>query len=167
MSIDINFWILSLLNRFIRHILTTMKLFCELNIGIIDIDQCIILTVPKKYMFLLVIHPFKRLDILIIKSRWADIGCTFLAFFEVFFEKKMVSCCDMVVLVSFDAPLRILQIELILLELVQNLPVYRDSMIPDNNSTHQGDILHLLAPGMLENLGHTVSFGRIYCEYIL
>lgn len=45
-----------------------MKLFCELNIGIIDIDQCIILTVPKKYMFLLVINPFKRLDILIIKS---------------------------------------------------------------------------------------------------
>lgn len=51
-----------------RHILTTMKLFSQLYISVIDIDQSIFLTITEENMLLFVVYPLEWLDIFIVKG---------------------------------------------------------------------------------------------------
>jgi len=69
-------------------------------------------------------------------------------------------------LISLNASLGVFDIEIKLRQLLQNLFIDWDSVIANNYSTIQRNVINLLTPLMSKYLLNSISFGRINIEYL-
>lgn len=137
------------------------------NIIIVEIDQRSLFVRSKEVILSVIVGPFEGFDRVVVEGWRAKVCRTGMTCFEKFLEEQVVSCGDVVVLIGFDTSFGIFDIKVELSQFFQYFLIHWDSMVSNDDSAIQRNVLHLIAPLVLVYLLNPIPFARIYVQDLL
>lgn len=134
---------------------------------VLDINDGRFLVFAKKIVLFFIFYSSERLNWTVVEIDRAQIRIAFISVFQMFFQKQVISRCNVIVFIGLDASFCVFDIKVEILQFLEDGLINWDSVEADDNPAVQRNSLTFPAPFVAVNFLQPIPFGWVYIQNFL